>query len=315
MAILITGVDGQDGSYLAEQLLAAGERLVGMVEPGREPADYIKCLRDHGNCELTACDLREPAAFRQLLRRHMPEKVFHLAAISHPLACEADPRLSRSVNLTSIEVLLDWLRREQPEGRVLTVSSAAVFGNPRLAPQSEETPPAPNNEYARQKQEVRRMSAAAREAGLFVACAIPFNHESPRRTDDFVFAKVCRGVGRIRRGELDRLTLGNLGVLRDWGYAPEYAMAMAWMLDIDRPNELVLATGESHSVGELAAEACRLAGLDAQQVVVSDPALARAGDAAELRGDATRAWDELGWEAGTKFRDLVKLMVEAAEAG
>jgi len=315
VAILITGVDGQDGSYLAEQLLAAGERLVGMVEPGRELPGYIDAMRDAGRCELTACDLRDPAAFRQLLRLHQPEKVFHLAAISHPLVCEEQPAASRSVNVTSIEVLFDWLRRERPESRVLVASSAVVFGDPAKSPQNEETPPDPKSEYARQKQAVREMAAAVREQGLFTACAIPFNHESPRRTEDFVFAKVCYSAARIKRGEQAKLSLGNMDVARDWGYAPEYATAMAWMLDIDRPTELVLATGEAHTVRELAETACKLTGLDFAEVVESDPALARKSDAAAMAGDATRAWDELGWEATTKFDELVKLMVDAESGG
>lgn len=308
-------MDGQDGSYLAEQLIAAGMQLTGIVHPRRELPVYVENLREHGACELLAVDLADPAAFRHALRSYQPERVFHLGAVSHPLACEEDPETSRSVNVTSVEVLLDWLRRDRPEARVLTVASSAVFGKPDGGVLDEQSPADPQSEYARQKQAVRELAAAARDQGLFVACAIPFNHESPRRTEDFVFTKICRSAVRIAARRQDQLALGNMSVKRDWGYAPEYVTAMAWMLDIDTPTELVLATGEAHSVLELAKLALSSLGLEPNEHIVSDPALARSGDVAEMVGDASRAWNELGWEATTKFTELVRMMVDAARDG
>ncbi|MBN2081695.1 GDP-mannose 4,6-dehydratase [bacterium] len=314
MSVLITGICGQDGSYLAEQLLGAGLPLVGMLSPGEPIPPYVEALRASGACELVTCDLAEPAEFRQLLRRIEPQRIYHLAAISRPADCERQPRLSHTVNVSSVETLLDWVKRDQPEARVLLVSSAAIFGATVEVPQNERTPVAPVDEYGRQKQAVRELAAAARQLGLFVACAIPFNHESPRRPAHFVVAKICQAAARIAAGADEVLRLGNLDVRRDWGYAPEYATALAWMLDIEQPAELVLATGQAHSVRELAAMAFGCVGLDAEEYVTSSAEFCRDNEALELRGDAQLAWTELGWEAVTPFSELVNLLVKAAQA-
>jgi len=313
MPVLVTGVCGQDGSYLAEVLLAAGQEVIGVIAPGEPIPAYVGTLRTGGACELVACDLAAHADFRQLLRQHSPERVYHLGAVSSPQACADDPEGSRRVNVTSAEVLLDWFKREKPEARLLLVSSAAIFGRPATAPQDESTPAHPLGEYGQQKLAVRQLAAEARSAGHFVSCAIPFNHESPRRPEHFVFAKVCRSAVRIAHGRQQYLELGNLQARRDWGYAPEYAQALAWMLDIDAPTELVLATGESHSVEELAEAACRRVNLDPARVILHNPALSRAEDPPELRGNASLAWTELGWEARTRFAGLVDQMVDAAQ--
>ncbi len=309
---LITGVGGQDGGYLAEQLAASQTPSLGLLAPGEAVPSHLMKLQSNGQIELAACDLADHAAFRQLLRSVQPDRVFHLAAVSHPPTAERDPAASRAVNVTSLEVLLDWMRRDRHDARLLTVSSAAIFGLPDSQPQDERTPARPVNEYGRQKLQVRQLAAEARTAGLFAACAIPFNHESPRRSEEYVFAKVCRGAARISRGMQQQLSVGNLRARRDWGYAPEYATAMSWMLEIERPTELVLATGEAHSVEELVAAACARAGVEVGRRVTSDPTLVRGDDAPELVGNARRAWEELGWEAATRFVDLVALMVDSA---
>lgn len=313
MPVLVTGIGGQDGSYLAELLLATGREIIGVIAPGESIPPHVGALRDGGACELVACDLAAHADFRQLLRQHTPDRVYHLGAVSNPQACAEDPEGSRRVNVTSTEVLLDWFKREQPEARLLLVSSAAIFGQPAAVPQDETTPARPTSEYGRQKLTVREQAADARAAGHFVSCAIPFNHESPRRPDHYVFAKICRSAARIAQGQQQTIELGNLHSRRDWGYAPEYAQAMAWMLDIDTPTELVLATGESHSVEELAQAACQRLKLDPKRTIVHNPALSRAEDPPELRGNPALAWTELGWEARTRFEALVSLMVKAAE--
>jgi len=313
VSVLITGICGQDGSYLAEQLLGTGAPLVGMLRPGEVIPPYVETLRASGACELVTCDLAEPAEFRLLLRRVEPQRIYHLAAVSRPADCERQPALSRTVNVTSVETLLDWVKRDQPEARVLLASSAAVFGAAAEVPQNEQTPAAPVDEYGRQKQEIRELAAAARQEGRFVACAIPFNHESPRRPEHFVVAKVCQAAARIAAGADEVLRLGNLDVRRDWGYAPEYATALAWMLDIERPVELVLATGVAHSVRELAAVAFGQLGLDAEDYVTSSAEFCRDNEAIELRGDVSLAWTELGWEAVTPFDELIRMMVRAAQ--
>jgi GDPmannose 4,6-dehydratase len=309
---LITGVGGQDGGYLAEQLAANKAPLLGLLAPGEAAPPHLVRLQSEGRIDLAACDLADHAAFRQLLRSTQPDRVFHLAAVSHPPTAARDPAASRAVNVTSLEVLLDWMRRDRHDVRLLTVSSAAVFGLPESHPQDEKTPARPVSEYGRQKQQVRELAAQARAADLFVACAIPFNHESPRRSEDYVFAKVCFGAARIARGMQQQLGIGNLRARRDWGYAPEYATAMSWMLEIERPTELVLATGEAHSVEELVAAAFARAGVEMGGSVSSDPTLVRGDDAPELVGCARRAWEELGWETTTSFSELVTLMVDSA---
>jgi GDPmannose 4,6-dehydratase len=309
VAWLITGVCGQDGSYLAEQLSAAGQQAVGLIHPHEQVPPYIAEQVKSGKLELAPCDLAQPADFRHLLRRLAPERIFHLAAISHPLQCERDPALSNQVNVVSVEVLCEWQKRDKPEARILLPSSAAVFGQPVASPQSETTPASPQGVYARQKQQVREMAAAARKAGLHVACAILYNHESPRRSEDFVVPKVCASAVRIARGGQLKLQLGNLDARRDWGYAPEYTVALAWMLDVAQPLELVLATGEAHSVGRLAELAFGELGLDWREFVESAPELQRGGEQAVLAGDASLAWQELGWEAETHLPELVKLLI------
>ncbi len=306
---LITGVCGQDGSYLAEQLIAAGRQVTGLIHPHETVPPYITELVKTAKLELAPCDLAEPASFRHLLRRLAPERVFHLAAMSHPLACEREPELSMQVNVVSVEVICEWQKRDKPEARVLLPSSSAVFGEPAQSPQTEETPSNPKGVYAWQKQQVRSLAEQARTAGLFTACPILFNHESPRREENFVVPKVCASAARIAAGGQSTLRLGNLHVRRDWGYAPEYTVAMAWMLDVPEPLELVLATGAAHSVEDLARLAFAAVGLDWREHVESTVELQRGGEQATIVGKAELAWQELGWEAETRLPKLVELLV------
>jgi GDPmannose 4,6-dehydratase len=308
--VLITGITGQDGSYLAELLLAAGQRVAGLIHPHDPVPAYFRPLIGHAAIRLEHCDLSDPTELRHALRALQPQRVFHLAALSFPPDCEQAPEESRKVNVTSVEVLCEWLHRDQPSARALVCSSAAVFGS-ALGPQSEAAANQPGSEYGRQKLAVRQVAQFWRDKGLFLACAIPFNHESERRPESFVFAKVCAGAARIALGRASQLNLGNLSPVRDWGFAPEYAQAYAWMLDIDHPAELVLATGEGHSVRELVAGAFAEAGLNWREHVQSDPALIRAHDPSVSVGNPARALEELNWEAGTKFHALIKRLVQA----
>jgi GDPmannose 4,6-dehydratase len=314
VAVLITGIAGQDGSYLAELLTREGEEVTGLIHPGQEIPPYLQQLHDASPLQFLPCDLADPHAFRLLLRELAPERVFHFAAVSNPAACEADPAGSRQVNIVSCEVLLDWQKRDQHGARVLLMSSAAVFGDPLEQPQREATPPNPSGEYGRQKQAVRDLAAAARDEGHFAACAIAFNHESERRPESFVFAKVCNSAARIALGQQTELRLGPLTPRRDWGFAPDYVQAMAWMLDVPQPLELVIASGEAHSIGELAELACATVGLDSARHVISDEpsAGAHVRGADVSQGDPTLAQRELGWEPRTRFAQLVPLLVHSA---
>ena len=201
MTTLITGVSGQDGSYLAEQLVGSGERITGVIQPGQLPPAYVEAVSGKRGCSLVPCDIASPAAFRALLKDVRPTRVFHLAAVSEPAQCEQQPDMSRAANVTSVEVLREWVRQENPAARVLVLSSAAIFGVHPPVPQSEETAAAPAGEYGRQKLRVRDIAREARQAGLYFACAIPFNHESTRRPESFVFSKVCRSAARIALGQ------------------------------------------------------------------------------------------------------------------
>ena len=312
MDVLITGVSGQDGSYLAELLLAGGARVTGLVHPHETVPPYLSSVRGHALCELIPCDLAEPAGFRRVLRSVRPERVFHLGAVSSPDECRRDPVLSRTVNVASVEVLQDWLQRDTPGARVLVCSSSQVFGAPGSEPHNEASPSQPVNEYGRQKQVVREIAQAMRASGHFMACAIPYNHESPRRPEAFVMAKVCRSTARIVRGLQRELILGDTTARRDWGYAPEYAQAFAWMLEVERPGEFVLATGETRSVDELVKLAFTHTGLDPRRYVIADPAEHPSVSPPLALADPARAWEELGWEARTKFKELVPLLVDAA---
>lgn len=309
---LITGVTGQDGSYLAEQLLASGNQVVGVIYPREQLPDYFSGLGLADKCELIACDLADPHQFRVLLREKSPDRVYHLAAKSSPVACEEHPQESRQLNVTSVEVLIDWIKRERPDCRALTVSSAAIFGDPQESPQTETTAKRPVNEYGRQKLEVLNLAAAAAGDGLFVASAIPYNHESPRRREDFVIAKIVNSAARIAAGKQEVLQLGNLAARRDWGYAPEYVEAYNWMLEIERPHQLVLATGKVHSVRDAVDLTFAMLNLSVDEYVRSDVSSRTIPEAQESVGNPARAWRELGWEPKVGFAQLIEILTKAA---
>lgn len=321
MQILISGVAGQDGSYLAESMLAqppdspdgSPVHIAGVIHPG-EPLSPLLTSMQRAGLELLPCELADSLSWRHLLRESRPARVYHLAALSSPAACSADPRLSRLVNVSSAEVLLDWQARDSPRSRVLICSSSAIFGRPLQSPQNESTPAAPTDEYGRQKLQLREMAAAAREKGHFVACPILFNHESPRRSEDFVIAKICRSAARISLGQQDGLRLGDTSARRDWGWAPEYAQGIRWLLELEEPLEAVLATGESHSVAEAVNLAFHYVGLDPQGLLAIDPSLHRPEDFAASQGDSTRAFEEFGWQARTRFAQIIPLLIDAALA-
>ena len=297
---------------MCEQLIAAQRTVTGTINP-REQAlpEYFAPLAASELVSVEACDLADPAAFRNVLRSLRPEHVYHLGALSSPALCAEQPDLSRAVNVTSLEVLLDWVKRDSPQTRVLAASSAAIFGNPAESPQNEDTPASPQNEYGRQKLQIREIAAQARSEGLFVATAIPFNHESERRPEEFVIAKIAWGAARISRGLKQKLKLGDVSPRRDWGYAPEYAKAYIWMLDVEEPLELVLATGEIHSVKEAVELAFDTAGVHYDRYE-SNATLRLPGDPQDSVGDSSRAWEELGWEAEIKFTKLIPRLVEHA---
>jgi GDPmannose 4,6-dehydratase len=288
---LVTGADGQDGSYLSELLHAEGYDVVGV---GR------------GDVELT-----DAGAVASLLRDVAPGELYHLASPSFVPRSWEQPLETTAIAVTALTVLLESIRAFDPGIRLLNASSAEVFGVPAETPQRESTPFRPRSPYGAAKAFGTFLVAAYRDRyGLHAGSAILFNHESPRRTPDFVPAKIARAVAAIAAGNEDELVLGDLQAKRDWGYAPDYVKAMWLMLRQDEPDDYVVATGELHTVQELVELAFAHVGLDWHNHVRVDDALRR-GQLYELVGDATKARTQLGWRPSVTFEELVALLVDA----
>lgn len=308
---LVTGISGQDGSYLAELLLARGYRVVGTTrrvvsEPPWRIAHLIERL------SLEEVDLRDVDAVRGVVARVAPDEVFHLGAASRVDESWRHPTEALIANAGSTANLLDAVRQERPSARIAIASSCEIFGRPDHGPQSERTPIAPASPYGVSKAAAYWLTANYREShGLFAASAILYNHESPRRGANFVTRKITRAVARIAAGLEQQLTLGNLEGRRDWGFAGDYADAMWRMLQLGRPRDLVIGTGVSHSVREFCARAFALVGLDYQAHVVADRNLFRPVDTTALVADARVAREVLDWTPATDFEALVEMMVSA----
>lgn len=308
---LVTGISGQDGSYLAERLLAEGVEVHALHHAAEGPPAY--CPSD---VVLHVGDVTDHDGTRRLVRDLAPDEIYNLAAISSVARSWEEPDLVAAVNGTAAVALLEsaWQvqqRRDRPV-QVVQASSAEIFGQPDTAPQDEGTPVRPVNPYGAAKAHAHAMVGRYRDRGLPAVSAILYNHESPRRPPGFVTRKVTSTVAAIARGRADRLVLGNLDVRRDWGWAPDYVDALVRCARTDAPQDFVVATGESHSVRELVATAFAQAGIDEwEPLVASDPALVRPVDAAELRGDPSRAERVLGWRRTVGFTELVGRMVAA----
>lgn len=306
----VTGVGGQDGSYLAERLLADGTEVHGLVRGGARPAYVPEQVRLHVG------DVTDHAATRELLLEVAPTEVYNLAAVSSVARSWAEPELVRAVNADAAVALMDAAvdlqERTGTPVALVQASSAEIFGSPATSPQDEDTPVAPTNPYGEAKAVAHAAVAQARRRGLHAVGAILYNHESPRRPTTFVTRKITAGVAAIARGEAETLTLGSLDVRRDWGWAPDHVEAMVRAAQHPVAQDYVVATGVSHSVADFVAEAFRHVGIaDWQDRVRTDPALVRPADAAELRGDASRARRDLGWAPTRTFAQVVGAMVEA----
>jgi GDPmannose 4,6-dehydratase len=296
---LVTGIGGQDGSYLAELLLGHGYEVFGttLSSTGRLD-DRVQLV-----------ELEVGAAIREL----RPDETYHLASASFVPASWEDPAGTAGFAATSVAELLDALRREHPEGRFLNAASAEMFGIPSETPQSEETPVAPVTPYGAGKAFAHFLTGAfRRQYGLHASSAILYNHESERRSEQFLTRKVSRGAAAISLGLEQELRLGDLSARRDWGYAPDYVRAMWLMLQADEPDDYVVATGEAHTVEEFVAAAFAHVGLDWRKHVRRDESLVRgASDSPALVGDPTKLRERLGWEPEVRFAELVRRMVDA----
>lgn len=308
---LITGITGQDGSYLAEFLLSKGYEVIGMVRRSSTVNfDRIRHIQDR--ITLVQGDLLDQVSLINILQQHRPHEVYNLAAQSFVPTSFEQPVLTGEFTALGVTRLLDAIRIVDPTIRFYQASSSEMFGKVREVPQNENTPFYPRSPYGVAKVYGHWITVNYRESyGLFAVSGILFNHESPRRGLEFVTRKVTHGAARIKLGLAQELRLGNLDARRDWGYAGDYVQAMWLMLQQDHADDYVIATGETHSVRELCQEAFGYLGLDWERYVVSDPRFYRPAEVDLLVGDASKARRVLGWEPTVSFRELIQMMVDA----
>jgi GDPmannose 4,6-dehydratase len=306
----VTGISGQDGTYLAERLLADGTEVHGLVFTADSPSPYVPDA-----AVLHEGDLTDVDTTRALLLDLAPDEVYNLAALSSVARSWEEPAAAARINSAGALGLLDavaTLAGRHRDVRFVQASSAEIFGEPATSPQDESTPIAPVNPYGVAKAEVHAAVGVRRRAGLHATSLILYNHESPRRPDRFVTRKITSTVAAIARGDADGLVLGNLAARRDWGWAPDVVDAMVRAARADSADDYVIATGRSHSVREFVAAAFARAGIaDWEPLVSTDPAFVRPVDATELVGDASKARDRLGWAPTVTFEEIVGRMVDA----
>ena len=308
---LITGITGQDGSYLAELLLEKGYEVHGLVRrSSTETFERIAHLR--GRVSLHQADLLDQSSLVAPLREVRPAEVYNLAAQSFVPTSWVQPSLTGEFTAIGVTRVLDAIRQVDPEIRFYQASSSEMYGKVRETPQSETTPFHPRSPYAVAKVYGHWITVNYRESyGLYAVSGILFNHESPRRGREFVTRKISEGAARIKLGLEDELRLGNLEAKRDWGYAKEYVDAIWRMLQPDDPRDFVIGTGLHHSVRDCVEIAFRHVGLDWQDFVKVDSALIRPAEVDTLLADPTKAREQLGWSARTSFESLIQLMVES----
>jgi GDPmannose 4,6-dehydratase len=307
---LITGITGQDGSYLSELLLGNGYQVYGLVRRSSS-ANYERLGHLQGKIELIPGDLLDSSSLISAIQIAEPDEVYNLAAQSFVPTSWNQPVLTGEFTALGVTRMLEAIRTVNPRIRFYQASSSEMFGMVNESPQRETTRFYPRSPYGVAKLYGHWMTVNYRESyGLYAVSGILFNHESPRRGLEFVSRKVTHAVARIRLGLQQKLKMGNLDAKRDWGYAADYAQAMWLMLQQERPEDFVIATGESHSVRELLDIAFDHVGLDYKDFVVIDPALYRPAEVDHLRGDCTKARNVLGWKPTIPFPNLVRLMVD-----
>ncbi len=302
---LVTGIGGQDGSYLAERLLADGVEVHALVLGSEPPNPYVPA-----DVVCHTGDLADTSGTRGLVTDLRPDLVVNLAAISSVAQSWDDPDLTAQVNGAAAVSLMESAHRVG--ARVVQASSAEIFGEPAVAPQDEATPVRPINPYGAAKAYAHLAAGVYRARGAHVSSLVLYNHESPRRPTRFVTRKITSTVAAIARGEADSLTLGNLEARRDWGWAPDYVDAMVRAAHAETPDDYVVATGTAHSVRDFVAAAFAAADIsDWEGLVHTDPAFMRPADPTELVGDASLARERLGWQPTVTFAEVVARMVRA----
>jgi len=307
---LITGITGQDGSYLSELLLEKGYRVYGMVRRASvERFERIEHIKER--LTLVQGDLTDQSSLDEAVKTIQPDEVYNLAAQSFVPTSWNQPTLTGEVTGIGATRILEAVRKIKPDARFYQASSSEMFGKVREVPQNELTPFHPRSPYGVAKVYGHFITVNYRESySLFACSGILFNHESPRRGLEFVTRKITNGVARIKLGLANELRLGNLDAKRDWGYAGDYVEAMWLMLQQDSAEDYVVATGETHSVQEFVEAAFGHAGLDWKKYVVIDPKFIRPAEVDLLVGDASKAKKRLGWRQKVSFHELVKMMVD-----
>ncbi|MCB9906777.1 MAG: GDP-mannose 4,6-dehydratase [Planctomycetes bacterium] len=307
---LITGITGQDGSYLAEFLLQRGYQVFGLLRRSSSPrTDRIEAILER--VELISGDLLDQGSLMRALGEAQPHEVYNLAAQSFVPTSWSEPVFTAETTALGVMRLLEAMRHVCPEARYYQASTSEMFGK-APAPQHEGTPFHPRSPYGVAKVFAHWATVNYRESyGMYAVSGILFNHESPRRAPEFVTRKVSKAVARIYLGKQERLELGNLDARRDWGHARDYVRAMWAMLQLPEPEDFVIATGQTHTVGELCELAFSVVGLDWREHVVTDPRWLRPAEVDHLVGDARRAHTRLGWKPEISFAELVREMVEA----
>ena len=308
---LITGITGQDGSYLAEFLLEKGYRVVGVVRRTSHHS-YERIAHLNGQVEIVSADLLDQHSLTQVVGESKPDEVYNLAAQSFVPTSWRQPVLTGEFTALGVTRILEAVRMTAPEARFYQASSSEMFGKVVETPQSETTPFYPRSPYGVAKVYGHHITVNYRESyGLFAVSGILFNHESPRRGLEFVTRKITDGVARIKLGLADELRLGNLEARRDWGFAPDYVRAMWSMLQADEPGDYVIGSGEVHSVLDLVHVAFQHVGLAWEDHVVTDSSLFRPAEVDLLIADASKARRDLGWEPQCTFEEMIQGMVEA----
>ena len=308
---LITGIGGQDGSYLSEFLLDKGYRVVGTV-PDDDPVNVDRVRHLLGRIEIVQDDLLDQDRLEKIFRDHLPDEVYNFAANSVLAASFQQPILATMVLAMGVTRMLEAIRKITPKARFFQASSSEIFGKPAEVPQSETTPFHPRNPYGVSKVYGHLMTMTYRENYNLYACSgILYNHESPRRSPEFVTRKITLAAAKTKLGLAKELRLGNLDARRDWGFAGDYVQAMWLMLQQSQPDDYVLATGETHSVRDLCEAAFSHVGLDYREHVVHEAESFRPPETAQLVGDPAKARRVLGWKREVSFGDLVRRMVDA----
>jgi len=308
---LITGITGQDGSYLAELLLDKGYEVFGVVRrSSTEKFDRIEGIRDR--IQLIHADLLDQSSLTRAFERAQPHEVYNLAAQSFVPTSWEEPVLTTQFTALGVTRMLEALRQVAPNARFYQASSSEMFGKVLETPQSENTPFYPRSPYGVAKVYGHFITVNYRESyDLFACSGILFNHESPRRGVEFVTRKITRTVAQIKLGQADELVLGNLDARRDWGHAKDYVRAMWMMLQQETPDDYVIATGSTHTVGDCCRVAFEHVDLDFEQYVRTDPRWMRPAEVDLLIGDASKAKEQLGWEPEVTFEELIQGMVDA----